>query len=258
MNPARLGLRQLRPLPLSFIPRRQFTCSHIARDATVATPAPAKRPIGGIRGGIVGFLLGFSLAASFAAYNLLDEYQRASAALQSSVNELKESTNRVRISVSPRVTDQVKRISVLEKDMKALEQASASKTEVSRIRAEIKKVIDGLHVELLDLRSQLWGVQQDIRSTQKKVGAPSAPTPAVEPQNRIYACTLHGLPQMFRSAFGACIMKNQNVGVIQTRGTFPGHRCLFDLNFQVEVDGDVFPLKPGTMSEDQLDEMNKP
>lgn len=44
---------------------------------------------------IVGFLFGFSLAASFAAYNLLDEYQRASAALQASVEELKVSTARV-------------------------------------------------------------------------------------------------------------------------------------------------------------------
>lgn len=44
---------------------------------------------------IVGFLVGFSLASSFAAYHLLDEYQRASAALQTSVEELKISTEKV-------------------------------------------------------------------------------------------------------------------------------------------------------------------
>lgn len=45
---------------------------------------------------IVGFLFGFSLASSLAAYHLLDEYQRASAALQASVDELKISTEKVR------------------------------------------------------------------------------------------------------------------------------------------------------------------
>ena len=45
---------------------------------------------------IVGFLFGFSLAASFAAYNLLDEYKQASAALQASVEELQQSTEKVR------------------------------------------------------------------------------------------------------------------------------------------------------------------
>lgn len=44
---------------------------------------------------IVGFLAGFSLAASVAAYNLLDEYKLASAALQASVDELQLSTEKV-------------------------------------------------------------------------------------------------------------------------------------------------------------------
>lgn len=43
---------------------------------------------------IVGFLFGFSLASSYAAYHLLDEYQKASAALQASVEELKLSTEK--------------------------------------------------------------------------------------------------------------------------------------------------------------------
>jgi len=44
---------------------------------------------------IVGFLFGFSLASSFAAYHLLEEYQRASAALQASVETLQNSTEKV-------------------------------------------------------------------------------------------------------------------------------------------------------------------
>lgn len=46
---------------------------------------------------VVGFLFGFSLASSYAAYHLLDEYQKASAALQASVEELKLSTEKVDI-----------------------------------------------------------------------------------------------------------------------------------------------------------------
>ena len=43
----------------------------------------------------MGFLFGFSLASSYAAYHLLEEYQKASAALQASVEELKLSTEKV-------------------------------------------------------------------------------------------------------------------------------------------------------------------
>jgi len=44
---------------------------------------------------IFGFLLGFSLASSYAAYHLLDEYQKASAMLQASVEELRLTTEKV-------------------------------------------------------------------------------------------------------------------------------------------------------------------
>ena len=45
---------------------------------------------------VIGFLFGFSLASSFAAYRLLDEYKLASATLQASVEELQQSTEKVR------------------------------------------------------------------------------------------------------------------------------------------------------------------
>lgn len=44
---------------------------------------------------VIGFLFGFSLASSYAAYQLLDEYKQASAALQASVEELQRSTEKV-------------------------------------------------------------------------------------------------------------------------------------------------------------------
>lgn len=90
---------------------RSLTSSAIVREeANVQTQ---RKPVGGIRGGYVllsakcawkfrhyiyrifGFLLGFSLASSYAAYHLLDEYQKASATLQASVEELKLSTEKV-------------------------------------------------------------------------------------------------------------------------------------------------------------------
>jgi hypothetical protein len=101
---------------------------------------------------VVGFLFGFSLASSFAAYQLLDEYKQASAALQASVEELKLSTEKV--------TTQVRRIEAVEKDLKALSDASASKEDISRVRAEMKKLYDGLHVEFLDLRTYVWGIRK--------------------------------------------------------------------------------------------------
>lgn len=47
---------------------------------------------------VIGFLFGFSLASSYAAYQLLDEYKQASAALQASVEELQRSTEKVCIN----------------------------------------------------------------------------------------------------------------------------------------------------------------
>ncbi|TRM63922.1 hypothetical protein BD626DRAFT_493189 [Schizophyllum amplum] len=146
---------------------RTFSTSHLLRNEVIPPVAgnatvvqQVQRPVGGIRGGIIGFLFGFSLAASFAAYNLLDEYKQASAALQASVEELKLSTEKV--------TEHVRRIEAVEKDLKVLEKSSASKEDIHKVRAEMKKLVDGLHVEFLDLRAHVWGMQQDLHSLSKK------------------------------------------------------------------------------------------
>ncbi|TFK40577.1 hypothetical protein BDQ12DRAFT_601369 [Crucibulum laeve] len=142
---------------------RLITTSSMLKNeasANLGTVQVQKRPIGGFRGGIVGFLFGFSLASSLAAYHLLDEYQQASAALQASVEELKQSTEKV--------SAHVRRIESVEKDLKALRDASAAKEDISRVRAEVKKLYDGLHVEFLDLRSHVWGIQQDVHKLSKK------------------------------------------------------------------------------------------
>ena len=143
---------------------RHLSTSPILRNDAAPSPnlgtvSSPKKPIGGFRGGfgfriarislgctnticligrIIGFLFGFSLASSYAAYHLLDEYKAASAALQASVEELQAST--------AKVTAQVRRIEAVEKDLKALSQSSASKDDLSRVRAEMKKLYDGLHI----------------------------------------------------------------------------------------------------------------
>ncbi|KAJ8454464.1 hypothetical protein ONZ45_g8565 [Pleurotus djamor] len=156
---------------------RSFTStSTVLSEASASSPVQPK-PIGGFRGGIIGFLFGFSLASSYAAYHLLEEYQRASAALQASVEELKISTEKVgyvshRLGVimkcSSKVSSHVRRIEAVEKDLKALTEKTPTKEEISRVRAEMKKLYDGLHVEFLDLRTHVWGMQQDLHTLSKK------------------------------------------------------------------------------------------
>ncbi|KAJ7134556.1 hypothetical protein C8R44DRAFT_770795 [Mycena epipterygia] len=158
----------LRTVPLRCLrlpqPQSRFLSTSRAwkneQTPNIGTPVVQKKPIGAFRGGIVGFLGGFSLAASFAAYHLLDEYNQASAALQASVDELKLSTEKI--------SAHVRRIEAVEKDLKALVDNTSSKDDLSRLRAEVKKIYDGLHVEFLDLRTHVWGIQQDVHSLSKR------------------------------------------------------------------------------------------
>ncbi|KAG6811631.1 hypothetical protein H0H92_006500 [Tricholoma furcatifolium] len=142
MASLRAALASTRTISRTSTPRF-FSSARVLRNeassANLGTEQVQKKPVGGFRGGIVGFLFGFSLASSLAAYHLLDEYQRASAALQASVETLRESTEKV--------SAHVRRIEAVEKDLKALSQASASKEEVSKVRAETKKLFDGLHID---------------------------------------------------------------------------------------------------------------
>ena len=104
---------------------------------------------------IIGFLAGFSLASSYAVFRLLDEYREASIALQASVEELQKSSEKVRAKddylpyagkLDNQISAHVRRIETVEKDLKALSDASSSKIDLSRLRAEVKKIYDGLHI----------------------------------------------------------------------------------------------------------------
>jgi len=150
----------LRYSVLNSSPSRLISTSAVLRNVTSSSTGVPKKPIGGFRGGIIGFLFGFSLASSFAAYHLLDEYRQASAALQASVDELKLSTERV--------TQHVRRIEAVEKDLRALRDTTVPKDDLARLRTEVKKLYDGLHVEFLDLKAHIWGIQQDLNKVVKE------------------------------------------------------------------------------------------
>ncbi|KAF8631787.1 hypothetical protein AX17_005002 [Amanita inopinata Kibby_2008] len=154
-----------RPQAVHCVRTRLISTSAVLRNEAATTSNAGnvhvqKRPIGGFRGGIVGFLFGFSLASSFAAYHLLDEYQQASAALQASIDELKLNTEKV--------SEHVRRIEAVEKDLKVLRETTVPKEDLSRLRSEVKKLYDGLHVEFLDLRTHVWGIQQDLHKVLKE------------------------------------------------------------------------------------------
>ena len=50
------------------------------------------------------------------------------------------------ITLLLKVSAHIRRIEEVEKDLKALRDSSASKEDISRVRAEMKKLYDGLHV----------------------------------------------------------------------------------------------------------------
>ena len=49
------------------------------------------------------------------------------------------------------VTAHVRRIEAVEKDLKTLSHNSANKDDLSRVRAEVKKLYDGLHIGTITL-----------------------------------------------------------------------------------------------------------
>jgi len=79
------------------------------------------------------------------------------------------------------VSTHLKRIEAVEKDLKALSETTAAKDDFTKLRAEVKKLYDGLHIglsrrllgiasgslisreEFLDLRNHVWGIRGYIR-----------------------------------------------------------------------------------------------
>lgn len=122
------------------------------------TPPSIKynRPVGGIRAGILGFLTGLTVTGSYAYLHLFEEYQNACNVLLLSVEELKASTLKI--------TNQVKRIEQVEKDLKRIESTSITDGQISKLKSELRKLIDQVQVEQLQLKSNLTTLETDLVS----------------------------------------------------------------------------------------------
>ncbi|RUS18552.1 hypothetical protein BC938DRAFT_475947 [Jimgerdemannia flammicorona] len=124
------------------------------------TDAPQK-PIGGFRGGLIGFLIGITIAGGTGYYYLIDEYHVASSLLLNSVEELQSSTNRVR--------DYARKIETVDKELRKLRESAATVEQLEELRSEMKKLYDGLHIQHLELKTHVWGIEQDVHKlTQNK------------------------------------------------------------------------------------------
>lgn len=54
------------------------------------------------------------------------------------------------------------RIEKVEGELKALASSTSTKEEASKLRAELKKAHDTLHLEALDLKAHVWGIRAHL------------------------------------------------------------------------------------------------
>ncbi|OXG76816.1 hypothetical protein C348_04796 [Cryptococcus neoformans Gb118] len=142
---------------------RQLSTTAIRREEAAAVgtvgAVPVKRRVGGFRGGILGFFFGFAFASSLSIYYLQQETKLATGLLTASIEELQQGTGNI--------TSHLDRLQTVEKELATLKANNALKEDVTKVRGEMKKVYDGLHLELLDLRAHVWGVEQDLQKVVK-------------------------------------------------------------------------------------------
>ncbi|WAR60217.1 hypothetical protein PtB15_9B154 [Puccinia triticina] len=155
--------RLIRTLPHRFFsaPKRSFSSSLFNRDQPnlqIVTPPSVKynRPIGGIRAGILGFLTGLTVTGSYAYLHLFEEYQNACNILLLSVEELKASTLKI--------TNQVKRIEQVEKELNRIGSTTVTEDQIKKIKSELKKLIDRVQIDQLELKSNLTNLETDLIS----------------------------------------------------------------------------------------------
>ncbi|KAI9017367.1 hypothetical protein BC832DRAFT_544356 [Gaertneriomyces semiglobifer] len=117
------------------------------------------RSRGFLRGGLLGFLLGITLSGGSAYVYLLDEYQQSANAVLTSVEELQKSTAKLK--------DHTKKIETLERDLAAHAKRAASVADVEALRSELLKVIDDLNVQHLELKTQVWEIDHDLKTGTK-------------------------------------------------------------------------------------------
>ncbi|KAJ1961177.1 hypothetical protein GGI12_003392 [Dipsacomyces acuminosporus] len=144
----------------ALIARRFESTVKVGEAASSPASRPAqqapkkKRPIGGFRGGVVGFLLGVTSAGALGFVYLIEEYQKATSLVLSSVDELEKS--------SLKVKEYVKKIEAVESDLEKLRANSATLQQVAQLKADWRKQNDILTRDHLELKAHVWEIEQDV------------------------------------------------------------------------------------------------
>ncbi|KAI8065513.1 hypothetical protein BC940DRAFT_304290 [Gongronella butleri] len=141
---------------MSFLARTPslFSRRLAASQRPYTTATTEQKQVGAIRGGLIGFLVGVSLAGSVGYYYLLEEYNHASESLLTSVQELQQSTEKVR--------DYAQRIETLDRELAKLKKDAASAKQLEETRVQLRKLYDTLNMEHLELKTHVWGLEKDL------------------------------------------------------------------------------------------------
>ncbi|KAJ2803147.1 hypothetical protein H4R21_002142 [Coemansia helicoidea] len=161
---ARAGARPLGRRLESTINVGQAAAASVSRP--VQSEIRKRRPLGGFRGGVVGFLLGVTSAGAFGFVYLIEEYHKATGLVLSSVEELEKSSSKVR--------EYVKKIEAVEADLSRLRANSATMQQLAQTKADWRKQNDSLARDLLELKAQLWELEQDVDSALGRAAAKGA------------------------------------------------------------------------------------
>ncbi|KWU45203.1 hypothetical protein RHOSPDRAFT_16775 [Rhodotorula sp. JG-1b] len=138
-------------LPLGLEPEQPVQEAPVSRS---------RRPVGAFRGGIIGFLLGLTAVGGYGYLRVLDDYRQASEKLLTSVEELKISTEQM--------TAHLSRINALETSLDRLARQAAKTQQVDSLRDETRQLIESHHLDLLNLKAHVWGIEQDLRNLSKR------------------------------------------------------------------------------------------
>ncbi|KAI3662606.1 hypothetical protein MP638_000716, partial [Amoeboaphelidium occidentale] len=102
----------------------------------------------------VGFLLGLSAAGASSFWYLLDEYQRQALTLISSVDSVDRSVEKVKA--------QLQKVDAVQKELEELKRIAAYKQDIEELRKNLIKSIDVVHMEHLELKSQVSLIEKDL------------------------------------------------------------------------------------------------